>query len=151
MQPLPLSPYTDHILRHIRTIYWPYTDTYANRCDPYHHMSLKRERAGLRIIEEHSRYRFRHWWSSRPIQRVQRVFDDDLDHHHHHSGQKEEKMKRRLTLPSSALLAKENEELKRRQRERQEKKEQEIEEGLASISSNHSTGSFVVWVKNTFK
>ena len=51
------------------TIYWSYTDTYANRCDPYHHMSLKRERAGLRIIEEHSRYRIRHWWSSRPIQR----------------------------------------------------------------------------------
>ena len=70
-----------------------------------------------------------------------RVFDDDLNHPH--SGQKEEKMKRRLTLPSSALLAKEDEDLKRRQRERQEKKEQEIEEGLASISSNHSTGSLV--------
>ena len=51
-------------------------------------------------------------------------------------------MKRRLTLPSSALLAKEDEDPKRR-RERQEKKEQEIEEGLASISSNHSTGSLV--------
>ena len=42
-------------------------------------------------------------------------------------------MKRRLTLPSSALLSKEEEDPRRR-------KEKEEEEGLASISSNHSTG-----------
>ena len=51
-------------------------------------------------------------------------------------------MKRRLTLPSSALLAKEEEEPKRRKEKVGEKEEErEVEEGLASISSNHSTGS----------
>ena len=58
------------------------------------------------------------------------------------AGQKEEKMKRRLTLPSSALLGKEPEEdpKKRREKVGERKEELDIEEGLVSISSNHSTG-----------
>ena len=47
-------------------------------------------------------------------------------------------MKRRLTLPSSALLGgKEEEDAKKR---KEKVGEREEEEGLASISSNHSTG-----------
>ena len=51
-------------------------------------------------------------------------------------------MKRRLTLPSSALLAsKEEEDPKKRKEKVGEREELDVEEGLASISSNHSTGS----------
>jgi hypothetical protein len=53
-------------------------------------------------------------------------------------------MKRRLTLPSSALLGSgklEPEEDPKKRREKVRKEELDIEEGLASISSNHSTGS----------
>ena len=53
-------------------------------------------------------------------------------------------MKRRLTLPSSALLSggKEEEDAKKRKEKvgEREEEQREIEEGLASISSNHSTG-----------
>ena len=57
-------------------------------------------------------------------------------------------MKRRLTLPSSALLAKEEEDPKRRKEKVGEKEEErDVEEGLASISSNHSTGSISkIWI-----
>ena len=51
-------------------------------------------------------------------------------------------MKRRLTLPSSALLSKEEEDPRRR-------KEKEEEEGLASISSNHSTGCISINISIT--
>ena len=61
-------------------------------------------------------------------------YDDGLN-----TGQKEEKMKRRLTLPSSALLGGNQPEEDPKKRERGE--ELDFEEGLASISSNHSTGS----------
>ena len=52
-------------------------------------------------------------------------------------------MKRRLTLPSSALLSgKEEEDAKKRKEKvgEREEEQREVEEGLASISSNHSTG-----------
>ena len=60
-------------------------------------------------------------------------------------------MKRRLTLPSSALLAKEEEDPTKRRKEKvgekKEEEERELEEGLASISSNHSTGSISkIWI-----
>ena len=61
-------------------------------------------------------------------------YDDGLN-----TGQKEEKMKRRLTLPSSALLGGNQPEEDPKKRERGE--ELDFEEGLASIASNHSTGS----------
>ena len=65
-------------------------------------------------------------------------YDDGLS-----TGQKEEKMKRRLTLPSSALLGKEPEEDPKKRNVGERKEELDIEEGLASISSNHSTGSTI--------
>ena len=53
-------------------------------------------------------------------------------------------MKRRLTLPSSALLGGKMEEEDGRKRKEKvgerEEEQREIEEGLVSISSNHSTG-----------
>ena len=51
-------------------------------------------------------------------------------------------MKRRLTLPSSALLGGKMEEEDAKKR-KEKVGEREEEEGLVSISSNHSTGFFL--------